>query len=378
MPALPPVTLIGHPFGSTGRAQHLRAVWRALATAGIAARIVDMTEVPADDDPELSAEFGPHLTGHPPDGFRLFHLNGDEIGPPVLPLLRGADDALGASYNIVFPAWELPHYPAEWGEKLDQFDEVWTATRFADDAIRPAVNAPVQYIPNACEPHVTTPLSRAHFGIPEGRFAVLFYFDFWSYTARKNPAAVVETFARVRAARPDAALQLVLKLNHSAHDVPAMAALRADVARFGDRVTLIDATLRDNEAKSLVRCCDCFLSLHRSEGFGRGPAEAMFFGKPVIATGWSGNMDYMRPGTAFPVRYTLVPVGRGAYPFADGQVWAEPDVAHAAELLVGLIDDPAKALAVGTRARTHMLANFSDAVLGARYRARFEAIAAGK
>jgi glycosyltransferase involved in cell wall biosynthesis len=378
MPAVPPVTLIGHPLGSTGRAQHLRAVCRALATAGITARIVDMAAAPASDDPELFAEFGPHLTGHPPDGFRLFHLNGDEIGPHVLPLLRAADDALGASYNIVFPAWELPHYPAEWGEKLDQFDEVWTATRFADDAIRPAVNAPVQYIPNACEPHVTTPLSRAHFGIPEGRFAVLFYFDFWSYTARKNPAAVVETFARVLAARPAAALQLVLKLNHSAHDVPTMAALRADVTRFGDRVTLIDATLRDNEAKSLVRCCDCFLSLHRSEGFGRGPAEAMFFGKPVIATGWSGNMDYMRPGTAFPVRYTLVPVGRGAYPFADGQVWAEPDVAHAAEILVGLIDDPAKAQAVGARARTHMLANFSDAVLGARYRARFEAIAAGK
>ena len=81
MPALPPVTLIGHPFGSTGRAQHLRAVWRALATTGITARIVDMTAAPASDDPELFAEFGPHLTGHPPDGFRLFHLNGDEIGP---------------------------------------------------------------------------------------------------------------------------------------------------------------------------------------------------------------------------------------------------------------------------------------------------------
>ena len=86
----------------------------------------------------------------------------------------------------MFPAWELPHYPAEWGDKFDQFDEVWTATRFTDDAIRPAVNAPVQSIPNACEPHVTSPLSHAHFGIPEGRFAVLFYFDFWSYTARKN------------------------------------------------------------------------------------------------------------------------------------------------------------------------------------------------
>ena len=377
MHTLPPVTLIGHPFGSTGRAQHLRAIWRALATAGITARIVDVADPPVRDDPELLAELGPHLTDEPRDGFRLFHLNGDEIGPHLLPLLRGAVETFGASYNIVFPAWELPRYPAEWGARLDQFDEVWTATRFADDAIRPAVHAPVRLIPNACEPRVTSPLSRADFGIPEDRFAVLFYFDFWSYAARKNPSAVLATFARALEARPAAAMQLVLKLNHSAHDAPTTAALRADVARFGDRVTLIDATLRDNAAKSLVRCCDCFLSLHRSEGFGRGPAEAMFFGKPVIATGWSGNMDYMAPGTAFPVRYRLAPVGRGAYPFADGQVWAEPDVTHAADLLVALIDDPASARAVGARARVHMRENFSDAVLGARYRARFEAIMVG-
>jgi len=110
---------------------------------------------------------------------------------------------------------------------------------------------------------------------------------------------------------------------------------------FADRITIIETTLSGNEVANLIRCSDCFVSLHRSEGFGRGPAEAMFFGKPVIATGWSGNMDYMWPGTAFPVRYTLVPVGRGAYPCADGQVWAEPDVAHAAQLLAGLIDDPA-------------------------------------
>jgi glycosyltransferase involved in cell wall biosynthesis len=378
LPSLPPITLIGHPFGSTGRAQHIRAVWRALRTAGIAASIVDIVPTPAMDDPGLVAEFGPHLTETLSGGIRVFHLNGAEIGSRVLPLLHAAHGAFPASYNIVFPAWELPRYPAEWGHRLDRFDEVWTATRFADDAIRPAVNVPVWHIPNACEPHVATPLRRAHFAIPERRFAVLFYFDFWSYAPRKNPAAVVETFARTLAARPGAELQLVLKLGHSSHDVVTAEELRADIARFGDRVTLIDATLSDNEAKNLVRCCDCFLSLHRSEGFGRGPAEAMFFGKPVIATGWSGNMEYMQPDNSFPVRYTLVPVGLGEYPFGDGQVWAEPDVAHAAELLIGLIDDPPHAQAIGARARAHMLANFSDLVLGARYRARFEAIAAGK
>src|SRR5262245_59282221 len=113
MSALPPVTLIGYPFGTTGRAQHLRAVWRALATAGIAARIVDMAGSLVRDDPELLTEFGPHLTEAPSDGFRLFHLNGQEIAPHVLPLLRAADGTFGASYNIVFPAWELPHYPDE-------------------------------------------------------------------------------------------------------------------------------------------------------------------------------------------------------------------------------------------------------------------------
>ena len=112
MPALPPVTLIGHPFGSTGRAQHLRAIWRALAAAGIMARIVDMADPVDRDDPGLLAEFGPHLTEQAPDGFRLFHLNGAEVRPQLLPLLRAADGISGASYNIVFPAWELPHYPA--------------------------------------------------------------------------------------------------------------------------------------------------------------------------------------------------------------------------------------------------------------------------
>jgi len=364
MPTLPPITLIGHPFGVTGRAEHIRAVWRALAAAGIAARILDVAPGTSPDDGGLLKEFGPHLTHAPPGGIRLFHLNGAEIGQHLLHLLRATDD--GYTRNIVFPAWELPRYPAEWGRDLDRFDEIWTASRFADDAIRPAVNVPVWNIPNACEPHVATPMPRAHFGIPDVRFAVLFAFDFWSYPARKNPFAVIETFARVLKARPGAAIQLVLKLNHSSHDAETASQLRAGLADFGDRVTLIDATLSDSEAKNLTRCCDCFLSLHRSEGFGRGPAEAMFFGKPVIATGWSGNMDYMQPDNSLAVRHTLVPVGADEYPFGAGQVWAEPDVAHAAELLIRLIDDPSHAQALGARAQAHMLANFSDAVLGAR------------
>ncbi len=376
-PPLPAVTLVGYPFRSTGRAEHIRAIWRALAAAGVTARILDVASEAIPEDPGLVAEFGAHLTDTLPPGIRLFHLNGEEVAPDTLGALSARyRGQFAAGHNIVFPAWELPRYPAEWTGNLGQFDEVWAASRFAYNAIRPGLN--VLHIPNACEPHITAPLERGHFGIPPDRFAILFAFDFWSFPARKNPRAVIETFRRLRAARPHADVQLVLKFNHSSHRAAAAAEIVAAAAVFGDRLTLIDATLSDNEAKHLTRCCDCYLSLHRSEGFGRGPAEAMFFGKPVIATGWSGNMEYMREDNSLPVRYRLIPVGAHEYPFGANQVWADPDVAHAAELLIRLVDDPAYAKSVGERARRHMQEHFSDAALGARYRARFEAIAAGK
>ena len=378
----PPVTLLGFPLHATGRGEHIRAVRRALAAAGVPARIHNLETGQAAEDPTLQQSLGEHLSKTVPAGIRLFHLNADNAAFFVAALRKRRPfrfrNTFTAGYNIVFPAWELPRYPAPWARELEQFDEVWAASDFAYDAIRPAVRRPVLHIPNACEPHITTPLDRSHFGIPAGRLAILFFFDFRSHSTRKNPRAVIKAFRQLREARPDADVQLVLKFHHSPHEPGAADELAAAATTFGDRVSIIDATLTNNESWNLVRCCDCFLSLHRSEGFGRGPAEAMFFGKPVIATGWSGNMEYMRPDNSFPVRYSLIPVGNDEYPFPQGQVWAEPDVDHATELLIQVVDDPSHAKRVGERAQEHMRANYSDVVLGARYRARFERIASGK
>ena len=126
--------------------------------------------------------------------------------------------------------------------------------------------------------------------------------------SRKNPWAAIDAFGRLTKARPSAPVHLVIKINNSSLDVSVLERVRRDTADLGDRVTVIDATMKDNEVKNLIRCCDCLLSLHRSEGFGRGPAEAMFFGRPVVATGWSGNMEYMNADVSFPVGYRLIPV----------------------------------------------------------------------
>jgi glycosyltransferase involved in cell wall biosynthesis len=378
---LPPVTLIGFPFRTTGRGEHIRAVWRALTSVGVPARIHNLEPHVAAEDTTLEQEFGPYLIDTVPAGIRLYHLNGDEV-PFCKPLMSrrragyfARRSTFASGHNIVFPAWELPHYPAAWARDLEHFDEVWAESQFIYDSIRPAVNTMVLHVPCACEPHVSPLIDRSYFGIPPNRYAILFFFDFRSYPSRKNPHAAIETFRRLRDARPDADVQFVLKLNRSSHDPAVAAEISKATAQFGDRITVIDATLSTNEVRNLVRCSDCFLSLHRSEGFGRGPAEAMFFGKPAIATGWSGNMEYMDANNSFPVRFGLIPVGADEYPFPQDQVWADPDVDHAAQLLIRLVNDPLYGKTIGERARAHMQANYSDAVLGARYRARFEQIA---
>ena len=126
--------------------------------------------------------------------------------------------------------------------------------------------------------------------------------------------------------------------------------------------------------KNLVRCCDCFVSLHRSEGFGRGMAEAMYLGKPVIGTGYSGNLDFMNEENACLVRYKLKDVEEGQYPYGEGQVWAEPDMDHAMYLMQKLLADRDYGRKLGSVASRHMRQFFSYRAIGLRYQGRIESI----
>jgi glycosyltransferase involved in cell wall biosynthesis len=370
---LPPITLIGNLYAATGRSEHMRTIWRALEAAGVRASVYDVFE--RAPDAEVFAELGHRQVKKIPPGIRIFHLNGAEIRWALGVMRKRRRHFFAKGYNIVAPAWELPRYPAEWARELEQFDEVWAPTAFVETSIGQAVSIPVFRLRNACEPHLTAILERAHFGIPNDVFAVLYLFDVHSFTTRKNPYAAIEAFRRLRAARPAANAHLVLKLNHGWADPSVHAEIKEQIASLGTSVTIIDATITNNEAKNLIRLCDCFLSLHRSEGFGRGPAEAMFFAKPVVATGWSGNMEYMNEDVSFPVDYKLIPVNEGEYLHHEDQVWADPDIDQAAACLIRIVDDPKHARAIGQRARAHMQRHFSDAVLGASYRQRLEAIA---
>ncbi|MDP3856089.1 glycosyltransferase family 4 protein [Phenylobacterium sp.] len=373
---VPDLVLVGHPFSAIGMAEHVRSTQRALRAVGVKAGLLDVYGMDRGKDPDFEREFGGDVVTSLSPRTNLFCINADEV-EQAMGVLRhiGSGPAFERAHNIIYPAWELAKYPEPWARILEQFDEVWAPSEFIRQAVAGAVARRVVHMPLAVEITVSAFLGRRHFGIPENAFVCLFFFDFSSYAERKNPFAMLEAFEKLAALRPNAPLHVVVKYKGGKDDNPGRRALEARLAALGSRAQAITRELSDNEIKNLVRCADAFVSLHRSEGFGRGPAEAMVMGRAAVATGYSGNLDYMTPQNSRLVDYELIPVAKGAYLFGEDQVWADASVDHAVRLLAELVDDPAEARALGARARRHIRTHFSARAIGLRYSARLEELA---
>jgi glycosyltransferase involved in cell wall biosynthesis len=368
------VTLVGHPFAPIGMGELLRAAFRSMRSVGVDVWVRDAWGGNSSDpsmtqhaDEELRARLVPRLDSE----ISIFTVNGDEREPIFRHL--GAD-LQGAGFRIGYPAWELPKYPEAWARELEHYQEIWGFSAFLTESLKGSVRRPVTWMPLPCRPVLRQQYSRRHFGISESAYVFLFFFDLSSYLERKNPYALLRALAKVREARPFADLQVVMKLGSSHLDPAATARFLEALEPFRRHVLLIDRSLSNDEVKSLVRVGDAYVSLHRSEGFGFSPGEAMYFGKPVIATGYSGNMDYMTPETARLVDYRLIPVQPGQYPHAEGQVWADPDVDQAAAHMIALLDDPGAGRALGALASAHVRTKVSHRACGLRYQRRLDEI----
>lgn len=375
-PASPPalediaITVIGHPWAPIGMGEQLRSHLLAGNAVGLHLRVFDIFRYAQRTDPAHASLVDTLECGDVPPGIRIFHINGDEVDRVIEAFdARGNDFAAG--YNIVVPAWELPIYPAEWAEKLRRFDEVWALSAFVQSALAAAgITAPL--IGQAVEAPAGPLLSRRHFGIRESAFVLLTFFDLSSYASRKNPFAVIELFDRLRAETPFRDLQLVLKAKDGERDAQEWA---AGVAT-DPQIRVIDTPLDTLGVRSLINACDCFVSLHRAEGFGRGPGEAMALGRLAMATGWSGNVDFMNEGNALLVRHTMVKLAPDEYPHWRGQSWADPHIADACALLRPVLDDPARGGVIARRGQAEVLCSHGNRAVGLRIRDRLLEVAA--
>ena len=354
------VNLIGFARGELGIGEDIRQVALALEAQGIPVCILDFAPGKNISQVENSAER--LLSDQPRYGINLFCLTGIETTRYVCE--RGLA-TLEGRYNIGLWPWELPDWPENCRHAYTCVDEIWGISKFTTHAHRFAAPRPVLPMGLPVELGPVGPQTRRDFGLPEKAFLFNFAFDLSSSAERKNPAGLIRAFRQAFPEEPATEVGLVLKVSHAETESKQWTEIRRQ-ARKDERIHLIERTMRRPELLALMKACDCYVSLHRGEGFGRCLAEALLLHKQIIATGFSGNMDFCHEPRVALVRHTMRAVRTGEYMWSEGQSWAEPEIEHAADLMRSIRKAPRD---------THQgQYDFSPAVVGARYAERLRTL----
>ena len=349
------VNLIGHAFEVFGIGEDIRMAARALQAAGVPCCVIHHPAGNGSACSDRSLE--PLLCTDPNGGPYAFNLVCMAAPIQARWLLQSGFAPLRDRYTIAAWPWETRQWPDVWEPLLEVVDEVWPSSIFTAQALQePAAQAgvPLHVMPMAveisdaeqyCSPS-TRQATRAHLGLPNDAVVFVYSFDLNSTAIRKNPMAALEAFQR---AFPLPQLLSSKGRSPNYHSLSKRVALLIKTfpprkvssewnwlqlrAQEDPRIHLLEAHLDRNALLAMFGCCDAFLSLHRSEGYGRGMAEALQLGLDVIATDYGGNTDFCDGPLSHPVRCREVPIPRGAYPCADGHCWGEPDLEHAAQLM---------------------------------------------
>ncbi len=332
------IAVAGDINGANGLAETTRMLHQVIAGHGLARGLVPLG---------LPSVVPVNKTPIPPCAAVLAVVNA-----PYLPvaLLRLDRDFLKHRRVIGMWAWELPVVPPQWKYGAQFVHEIWAPSPFTADAF--AHLAPVRVVPYPLAA-VDLPVSgtRATFGLPEDCLIVLTIFNLASSMVRKNPLGAIAAFKAAFGARRDCLF--VLKISGCEAYQADLNTIKAAIGNAAN-IRLLTGTMPEAELRGLIAASDIVLSLHRSEGFGLIPAAAMLLGRPVVATGWSGNLAFMTPETSALVTYRLVPPAdpRGVYRVAEA-LWADPDIEDAAQALRRLADDAALRQSLGAAGQAH-------------------------
>ena len=354
------INVLGHLTSEKGVGEMGRSNLRILQAAGIPCVANDFVDHGAQNIEQRPSSYSVAN----PYPVNLVSVNADCLTQYVHDNPSYLDDR----FNIAYWAWELSEFPEEWATSFGYVDEVWTLSEFARDSIAASSPVPVHTVHCSLDidyqPEVL--YQREDFEIPEDTYVFLYFFDFHSYIERKNPIGLVEAFNKAFGLRKD--VQLLIKSSHSRQHLDQLRMLQQAAA--GANVRVLDEVLSRDAKQGLMMATDCYVSLHRSEGFGLTIAEAMLCGKPTIATDYSGNRDFMTPDANYPVPYKLVTLDRDHGPYRAGQQWAQPDLDYAAEVMRYVERNRAAASEVGRRAKEHVSQVLHPATIGQGVRRR--------
>ena len=373
-----PVRIIGPINSQSGLGQATRMSIDALHAVGVRLELIDFyLDNPAPRTAFWSDEFNKY------DGFavNILHLNAESIPLAAAYLDK---DLFYKSLNIGYFFWELPQAARCHELAVRQLDEIWVSSEFNRQTYAELTSRPVLKTGMAVEPlpdisDVELDGVRRQYGIAVDATAFLLTFDSYSFIKRKNPGAALRAFRR---AFPEDENAVLVVKTHNLTKVLGEAnvdGLLQEIkmhAEQDQRVIIIDSTLSYKDLISLKATCNAYISLHRSEGWGFGALEAMQLAKPVVATAFSGNLEFCNPQTSFLVPYTPKYLDADDYIFVQpGDYWAEPDVAAAAQAMRSIYENPEAARVVGARGQDFVRSQFSLTAVGSRYLERLRKIA---
>jgi glycosyltransferase involved in cell wall biosynthesis len=367
----PAVRLTGYLGHTLGLGAAARGYVQALDAAGVPVRTVSVPLHHLALPVELEAEYGRHgfedLSHDERHGFEIIAVNADELPEFVE---RLGDDYFEGS-RIGIWGWETNAIPRRWERAFALLDEIWVYSRFMADNIGAVAPVPVIALPPPVQPP-PKPATPLRLGVPEG-FLFLFAFDYLSTIQRKNPVGLIDAFKQAFA--PGEGPRLLIKtINAPLRPLAEEEVLWAAHGR--PDIHVIDRSLSGEELDGLMAACDCYVSLHRAEGFGLTMAEAMAIGKPVIGTGYSGNVDFMNAENSYLVDYTIGRVGPDCEIYPPEGEWADPSVEHGAELMRRVHAEREEAVRIGARARGDILRTLSPEATGAAMRRRLQELSA--
>lgn len=338
------VNQIGYFGKGFGLGESSRLMLEALKQAGIPVSLISVNDllVNVRDEPFL----------YPIENVFKYPINLFTIDTTQIPIFieRNGWNHFKNRHNIGLVFWETTHTTQAYAKGWEYLDEIWTTSRFMQEVLsRIAPTAiPVHYIPQPLElAYSYRSTNQTKKELPH-LFTYLFFFSFNSVLGRKNPQAIIDAF---HIAFPDEKkVRLIIKSKDSQNFSEQLKNMQKKIER-DSRVVWIDEVMDEQERFNLMNRCDCYISLHRSEGFGLTLCEAMLLNKPVIATGYSGNIDFMNDHNSYLCSYRFVPVGEGNPPYPPDGIWAEPDIHHAAQLMRHVFENQEEAITKAHRGR---------------------------
>lgn len=357
------VNVFGYFYAESGIGEHSRQLVETVRQSGVPYVAIPYTRTLTRQQHRFS---DPSL-GPPRFPINIVSVNADEL--PHFAADVG-EEFLRSRFTIGLWAWEIEEFPTSMAASQRFLDEVWANSSFSATAIQKKIDRPVYPFPLPVSvPTITAP-PRRELGLPEG-FLFLFCFDFDSIYERKNPTAVIRAF--LEAFSDNDQVFLYIKSINGSKAPERLEELRA--AAGGDRrITLVDGYWESRRVRALMASCDAYLSLHRAEGFGLTMAEAMAYGKPVVATGYSGNLDFMNERNSFLVEPRMIEVTAGCDPYPRGALWADPDVTDAARLMREVFSSPDEARKRATLGREDIEQHHSPLARSRFVRQRIEEI----